>query len=307
LLNYYVKLNTIVLHLLTSLDLILNLQNNTVSYSFSMIIAINYSYIKYCLTLKFNNMDAFTIFKTLHYDDNPLLLANVWDAHSAKLAQQAGYKALGSSSHAIANSLGYEDGENITFEQLFFVIRHIMNVAKIPLSVDFEAGYSEDPKQVAQYVKQLTDIGVAGINLEDGMVKNGKRILGDAALLAEKIRAIKATTTIFINARIDTYTTKHPDSLNEAISRATSYKSAGADGVFVPLIEKDTDILTFTSRVDLPLNVFTTPQLPDYEGLKKLGVKRISHGAKQYELLMKKSEGIFNEFMKTKDYKLVLG
>jgi len=252
-------------------------------------------------------MDALNTFKALHNNENPLLLANIWDAHSAKLAQQAGYKALGSSSHAIANALGYEDGENISFEQLYFVVKHIMNVAKIPVSVDFEAGYSDDPEQVAQYVKQLTDIGVVGINLEDGIVEDGKRILGNADSIVEKIKAIKSVTNIFINARIDTYTTKHPDSLNESISRANLYKTAGADGVFVPLIELDSDIKSFTSRVDLPLNVFTTPNLPSYESLGKLGVKRVSHGAKQYELLMKKSEQIFNEFIKTKDYKHVLG
>src|SRR5690606_29420128 len=252
-------------------------------------------------------MDALNTFKALHNNENPLLLANIWDAHSAKLAQQAGYKALGSSSHAIANALGYEDGENISFEQLYFVVKHIMNVAKIPVSVDFEAGYSDDPEQVAQYVKQLTDIGVVGINLEDGTVKDGKRILGNPNSIVEKIKAIKSVTNIFINARIDTYTTKHPDSLNESISRANLYKTAGADGVFVPLIQKDTDILNFITRVDLPLNVFATPQLPNYESLQKLGVKRISHGAKQYELLMKKSEEIFKDFIQSKDYKVVLG
>lgn len=252
-------------------------------------------------------MDTFNIFKALHQNEEPLLLANVWDAHSAKLAQQAGYKALGSSSHAIANSLGFEDGENISFEQLYFVVKRIKNVVQIPLSVDFEAGYSDNPEEVAQYVKQLADIGIAGINLEDGIVKDGKRILGNPESLVEKIRAIKATSTIFINARIDTYTTKHPDSLNESIARANLYKTAGADGVFVPLIQKDTDILNFITRVDLPLNVFATPQLPNYESLQKLGVKRISHGAKQYELLMKKSEEIFKDFIQSKDYKVVLG
>lgn len=252
-------------------------------------------------------MKIFNTFKTLHQNETPLLLANVWDAHTARLAQEAGYTALGSSSHAIANSLGIEDGEEISFESLFFVVKHIMNVAKVPLSVDFEAGYSGDPQQVAHYVKQLTAIGVAGINLEDSIVKDGKRILEDPALLSAKIKAIKAATTIFINARTDTYTTQHPDSLNESIVRAQAYKAAGADGIFVPLIEKEADIQLFVAQVDLPLNVFTTSALPDYETLGKLGVKRISHGAKQYELLMKKSEEIFKNFRQTKDYKLVLG
>lgn len=251
-------------------------------------------------------MDSVATFRNLHHQTKPLLLANVWDAHTAKLAQQAGYQALGSSSHAIANFLGYEDGENITFEQLFFIIKHIRNVAKVPLSVDFEAGYSDDPEEVARYAKELTKIGVAGINIEDGVVKNGKRSLGDAQLLVAKIKAIKNLTNIFINARIDTYTTKHPDSLKESIARAIQYQEAGADGVFVPLIQTESDLKTFTSKVAIPLNVFVTPDLPDYETLRQLGVKRISHGAKQYEILIKKSEEIFQEFIKTKNYKKIL-
>ena len=104
--------------------------------------------------------NALTKFKSLHKTTEPLLLANVWDANSAKIAENAGYKALGSSSHAVANAMGYEDGEEISFEELLFVLKTIVKAVKIPLSVDFEAGYSDDPKQVAKMVKKLEDIGV---------------------------------------------------------------------------------------------------------------------------------------------------
>ena len=252
-------------------------------------------------------MSTMKNFKELHHNDEPLLLGNVWDAHTAKIAEKAGYKALGSSSHAIAFSMGYGDGEEISFEELFFVVERIVKAVKIPVSVDFEAGYSDDPKQVAAYVKKLADIGVVGINLEDGIVKDGKRILGSSELLAQKIKAIKEVTDIFINSRTDTYTTKHENALEEAISRAKIYEEAGADGIFVPLIETENDLKKFISEVSLPLNVFTTPKLPDYEKLSDLGVKRISHGAKQYDLLTKKSEAIFQDFLNSKDYKIVLG
>jgi PEP phosphonomutase and related enzymes len=112
---------------------------------------------------------------------------------------------------------------------------------------------------------------------------------------------------IFINARVDTFTTKHPNALEESIRRAQLYQAAGADGIFVPLIEQEADIKAFVEKVSLPLNVFTTPALPDYARLAALGVKRISHGAKQYEQLMKKSEEIFVNYFKTKDYAIVLG
>lgn len=251
-------------------------------------------------------MSKLATFKSLHQQEKPLLLGNVWDAHSAKLAEKAGFKALGSSSHAIAFAMGYEDGEKIRFEELFFVIKRIAEAVEIPLSVDFEAGYSDDPAQVLEYVKKLEEIGVVGINLEDGQVVDGKRQLVDAEDLVEKIKDIRSKSDIFINARVDTYTTKHPDALKESIRRANLYAEAGAEGVFVPLIETESDLKSFVSEVKIPLNVFTTPNLPEYEKLTQLGVKRISHGAKQYDFLMKKSEEIFNQFQATQKYSWVL-
>lgn len=237
-------------------------------------------------------------FKKLHKQDSPLILGNVWDVHSAKLAEAAGFQALGTSSHAIAFSLGYPDGEQIPFEELFFVVSRIVKSVKIPVSVDFEAGYSKDPQQVANYAKQLTDIGIVGINLEDGIVKKGTRTLESAALLADKIKAIKETTAIFINARTDTYTTKHKDPLAESIQRAELYTQAGADGIFVPLMESKADISAFTKSIDLPLNLFLTPKLPKLDILSGLHVKRLSHGAKIYEWLMEKADKELQSLLK---------
>jgi len=251
-------------------------------------------------------MSKVSRFKALHAKDDVLLLGNVWDAHTASLAEKAGYEAFGTSSHAIAFSFGYADGEQISFEELLFVLKRIAAKITIPLSVDFEAGYSNDPDTVAGYVKQLTDIGIVGINLEDGQVKEEKRILGDASLLADKIKAIKAKTDIFINARADTYTTKAGNALEESIRRAGIYKEAGADGIFIPLMEKQEEIKQFVGEVDLPLNVFVTPALPGIRELASLGVKRVSHGAKQYDALLKKAAENFERFKATGDYSIIL-
>ncbi len=246
-------------------------------------------------------------FKALHQQAEPLLMANVWNAQSAAVAEKAGFQAVATSSHAIANALGHEDGEEMSVQELLFIVKRIKSAVRIPVSVDFETGYSHDPMEVAEYVKQLADLGVAGINIEDGVVQDGKRLLGDAEHLAEKISIIKSSIDIFVNARIDTFTTKHPNALEESIRRAQLYQAAGADGVFVPLIETESDIKSFVDKINLPLNVFTSNSLPNYERLAELGVKRISHGAKQYEQLMKKSEDIFVDYFKTKDYKIILG
>lgn len=241
---------------------------------------------------------TYTNFKKLHHESELLILGNVWDAQSAKIADEAGFKALGSSSHAIANAMGYEDGEQITVDEILFVVERIVKAVNIPVSVDFESGYSDNPDEVAKNVKRLVDIGVVGINLEDGQVKDGKRILGDAELHKQKIEAIKSLTKdIFINARTDTYTTKHATAFEESIKRINSYTEAGADGSFVPLIESVDDIETFLKQTSIPLNVFLTDNLPSIERLNELGVKRLSHGAKIYEWLIKQNTKIFQEFI----------
>src|SRR5690606_17938520 len=100
---------------------------------------------------------SYTTFKELHEKKQLLILGNVWDAQSAKLAEEVGFKALGSSSHAIANLLGYEDGEEISVDEILFMVERIVKAVDIPVSVDFEAGYSDDPDTVAKHVQQLAD------------------------------------------------------------------------------------------------------------------------------------------------------
>ena len=242
---------------------------------------------------------SYTTFKQLHQEKQLLVLGNVWDAQSAKVAQDTGFKALGSSSHAIANLLGYEDGEQISVDEILFMVERIVKAVDIPVSVDFEAGYSDDPETVAKHVQQLADLGVVGINLEDGQVIDGKRKLQDASLLADKIQAIKTSTAeMFINARADTYTTEHPDAREETIRRAAVYEKAGADGLFVPLVESKEDIERITSSTQLPLNIFLTDNLPDVDTLHQWGVKRLSHGAKIYEWLVEKNTEVFKFFVK---------
>lgn len=222
-------------------------------------------------------------FIALHYQDKPLLIANVWDACSAIAAQQTGYLALGTSSAAIAAALGYEDGEAIPFETLLVMIRRIKSVTELPLSVDIEAGYGDSVEDIAANLKRLADIGVAGINLEDSKMVNGVRTLEDAVLFADKLQALRHKMTVdanplFINIRTDTFLLGVEDTLQATLYRGHLYKQSGADGLFVPCITDEKEIRVLASEIDLPLNVMCMPALPDFDTLKRLGVRRISMG-----------------------------
>lgn len=239
-------------------------------------------------------------FKALHHGSQPFLVANTYDAISAKAAEKSGFEAMATSSHAIANILGYEDGEVIPFSEMFFMIEKTTKASSMLVSCDIESGYSDDPQEVANNVKQLVDIGVVGINLEDGLTKGKDRVLGDASILAEKIKTIKSELKkegkdIFINARIDTYTTKHPNALEESLQRIKIYEEAGADGFFIPLINEEKDIKAVFDTTKLPLNAFLKEGLKSYEEYAKLGVHRVSSGNGIHAVVTKATEQAFEK------------
>lgn len=230
-------------------------------------------------------------FVSLHQSGQPLLLANVWDPHSVKLAQEAGCKALGTSSHAISNMMGLEDGNHMDFQTLLYFVKNMMKQALVPVSVDMESGYSKDPLVVVQNLKQLAEIGVVGVNLEDSST-NGSRTLKPMeeylhflSIVMEEVKALQLN--LFINLRTDTYVTKHPESLAETIKRGQAYKQLGVDGLFVPLIQDKDEIKKVIEAVDLPLNVFATKDGPSFQEFAAAGVHRISSGDAVYAKAMR--------------------
>lgn len=250
-------------------------------------------------------------FKELHHQKYPFIIANVWDAISAKAAEEAGFLAIGTSSHAIANMLGYEDGQNISFDEMLYLIERITKSTSLFVSADIESGFTEDLQILNNYIEKLVDVGVVGINLEDGNTDEEKRKLSGDGILEKKIKSIKAylkskNKDIFINARIDTYTTKVNDALDQTIKRGKVYKEAGADGIFVPLIEEKSDIEKVINEVGLPLNIFITPKLSSYKTINELGIHRISSGNKVHHKVTEYTTDFFKELLDTKDFSKIL-
>jgi len=215
----------------------------------------------------------------LYLQHQPLLLGNVWDVPSAAAAEQLGFKALGTSSAAMAKMLGYPDGEKIPFAYVRLLTSRILEQVSIPVSVDLEAGYSRDPGIIAQHICELAELGVTGINLEDSVVTKDRQ-LQDPEAFAETIVAVKARipNTVFLNVRTDTFLLGHPDKLAESRRRGKLYALAGADGFFVPGLTAAEDIAEIIGSTPLPLNVMCFPGLPTFTELAKLGVARISMG-----------------------------
>lgn len=218
-------------------------------------------------------------FHEYHHQSAPLILGNVWDVPSATVAEKLGFKALGTSSAAMAQMLGYPDGEKIPFAHLLLLTRRIMEHVNVPVSVDLEGGYSRNPAIIAQHICELADLGVVGINLEDSIVAD-KRQMQDPMVFAEIIAVVKANIpeTVFLNVRTDTFLLDVADKLAATKRRSQLYAQAGADGFFVPGLVATENITEILASTTLPLNVMCFPDLPTFAELARLGVSRISMG-----------------------------
>jgi len=243
-------------------------------------------------------MSKFSTFRALHMNNiMPLRLPNAWDAASARLFESLGAHAIATTSAGLAWSLGYRDGRQLPVKEAVSAISRIARVVRVPLSVDVENGYSDEPKAVAEHVRQMLDLGVVGINIEDGP---------DApALLAAKIEAIrtmasKANTELFINARCDVILAKlveEPKQVAESVARERLYRAAGADGLFLPGLYRAHDIRSVIDAIALPLNVMAWPGLPDAAELGRLRVRRLSAGAGIAHVLWGHAAALARDFL----------
>jgi 2-methylisocitrate lyase-like PEP mutase family enzyme len=218
------------------------------------------------------------LFRQLH-QGGLLHLANAWDAGSARLIEAQGAKAIATTSAGVAWAHGYADGNRLPVPVLAATVAEITRVIRVPLSVDMEGGYADDPAQVGENVAAILGAGAVGINLEDAM--------GDPARLCAKIGQAKRAGTrlgveIFVNARIDVYLRNAvpPERrLEEALARAERYRAAGADGIFLPGLVDADGIRIAAATVPLPLNVMARAGLPAAPELVALGARRLSAGS----------------------------
>jgi 2-methylisocitrate lyase-like PEP mutase family enzyme len=223
-----------------------------------------------------------TAFAGLHRRGHPFVLPNAWDVASAVLLARAGFPAVGTTSMGVNAAAGLVDGDGTGRGYTVALAAEIVPRLAVPVTVDFEGGFSDDPAAVAAFAAELAAIGVAGINLEDVSAGGALR---EPAAQAGIIRAVRAAApSLFVNARTDTYWLDYGPAdgrLAETLGRLRGYEEAGAHGVFVPGLTELTDIEAVTAAIGLPLNVLWRPDL-DMPRLAGAGVARISTGSGPY-------------------------
>lgn len=217
-----------------------------------------------------------TAFRDLHRS-GLLILPNAWDGGSAALMRSLGAKAIATTSAGVAWALGWPDGDALPVERVVQAARDIVRAAQgVPVSIDFEGGYSHDPAGVAALALRVVEAGAQGINIEDGG--------GSPESLAAKIAAIRAAVgpELFINARCDIWLRDVGEAgarVDEAARRGAIYRAAGADGLFAPGLTDEAGIARLVAATDMPLNLLAWPGLPGASTLEALGVRRLSAGS----------------------------
>ena len=232
--------------------------------------------------------------RQLHQTGSPLILANVWDAASARMVAMAGAKAVATSSGAVSWAHGVRDGGNLDLSTVCAVLREIVSAAgDLPVTADIEGGYAQAPEGVRASVAAVIDAGVAGINLEDSgaPAESSAAPLFTAADQAARIAAARAAAQsagirLFINVRTDVYlfgVGPEAGRYDDVAARAQAYRAAGADGLFVPGL-LDLDVLSQIGQAtDLALNAMWLPGAPSPAELFKAGVARISVGTALFQ------------------------
>jgi len=225
-------------------------------------------------------------FRDRHRGPAILVLPNAWDVSSARIFEEAGFDAIGTTSAGIANSLGFPDGEEAPFADVMRVVERIVGAVRVPVSADIETGFSEKPKEVAARCRAVLAAGAVGVNLEDGTREPSKPLV-DIGHHSEKVQAAReaaqaAGIALVINARTDVFLDsvgEPPTRLGEALRRANAYRKAGADCLFIPGVTDADTIGKLVRGIDGPINVLAGPASPSVAELQRLGVARVSLGS----------------------------
>ena len=249
------------------------------------------------------------LFQQMHLGPEILLIANAWDAASARVFEDAGVRAVGTGSGGIAFSHGYPDNEFIPRDVLLAATAEIVRSVDLPVTADILNGLGESADDAVATVKEVIAMGAVGVNIEDGTEVPAPRLV-DLELQVEKIRAVCAAVResgvpIVVNARTDSFWLQLGDEkqrLRESIARANRYREAGAHCLFVPsAVNRDT-IRTLAAEIDGPLNILTVPGCPSIPELHDLGVRRVSEGSGPMRATMMLARHIARELLQSGTY-----
>ena len=224
-------------------------------------------------------------FRKLH-ESGCFAIPNPWDNGSARYLRHLGFRALATTSSGFAFSRGLPDTDGaVSREMMLAHIAEIVAAVDLPVNADFQAGYADQPEEVAESVRRCVGTGVAGLSIEDSTGDPGHPLY-DLPLAVDRIRASRAAIDaaapgVLLTARAECYLVGHPDPLKESLRRLEAYAEAGADVLYAPGPHTRAEIGAIVSAAGLkPVNIL----MSSHTGLRmadlaEMGVRRVSVGS----------------------------
>jgi 2-methylisocitrate lyase-like PEP mutase family enzyme len=219
-------------------------------------------------------------FAELHAEPELFVMPNPWDRGSARLLASLGFHALATTSQGLAWSLGRLDSQ-VTRDELVAHVAELSAATELPLNVDSERCYPDDPGGVAETVALLAEAGGAGFSIED--YDPATDTIDDVGLAAERV-AIAAeanrslSTPMVLTGRAENHIRGVQD-LDDTIARLIAYRDAGADAVYAPGLGTIEQIVHVVDALRCPVNVLATSRTPPVAALAAAGVRRVSTGS----------------------------
>lgn len=247
-------------------------------------------------------------FRALHEAPETFVIANAWDAGSARILTTLGFKALATSSGACAGVLGRRDGM-ITREEALAHCKAIVDATDLPVSADLEKGFGDTPQEVAETIRLAAGIGLVGASIEDA-TGDQARPLFDAGHAQDRIAAaVEAARSVgfpfVLTARTENYVRNNPD-LDDTIRRLQAFESAGADVLMAPGLPDLEAIRAVCSALSRPVNFMAGIKGKSFSvaALSQAGVKRVSLATSLYRAAMTELVSAAQEVMErgTFDY-----
>jgi 2-methylisocitrate lyase-like PEP mutase family enzyme len=215
-------------------------------------------------------------FRAMHRE-GLFVMPNAWDIGSARLLASIGFEAIATTSSGHAASLGRAD-QGVSRDELLSHVEALVGAVDMPVSVDAERCFADDPAGVARTVELLAAARAAGCSIEDYDPATGSIDALDVA--TERVAAASEAARkheLVLTARAENHL-YGIDDLDDTIERLVAYRAAGAEVVYAPgLVDRD-QIERLVKAVDAPVNVLAMragPTVPELEGL---GVRRVSTG-----------------------------
>lgn len=219
-------------------------------------------------------------FRELHATEQLFVLPNPWDLGSARLLEQLGFEALATTSAGYAWTLGKLD-QRVTRDELVTHAAALVKATSVPLNVDSERCYPDDPGGVAATVELLAGAGAAGFSIEDydpaaERIEHLEVAVERVAIAAKAAHAL--SDPMVLTARAENHI-RGVDDLDDTIARLSAYRDAGADVVYAPGLTELAEISALVSAVGIPVNVLALPAAPTLSELASAGVRRVSTGS----------------------------